>query len=76
MRIIDRNNVGVIFLPSRWKRYRKRTETFAVRVEGSFEVKTREGTLSCPDGYLALDSQGWPYPIAKGEFETIYKEVT
>ena len=55
-----------------WASWRKRVTTKAVRIYGPFTVETREGPLSCPDGYLAVDSQGWPYPIAKDEFETIY----
>ena len=56
------------------KRYRKKTITPAIRMDGPFAVKTREGTLKCPDGYLAIDSAGWPYPIAVDEFERIYEE--
>lgn len=52
--------------------YEKRRTTPAVRIEGSFEVETREGVLSCPDGYLALDTEGYPYPIARKEFKKIY----
>lgn len=54
---------------SAWK---KRHITLAKRIEGPFEVVTREGVLTCPDGYLAIDSAGWPYPIAVDEFEHIY----
>ena len=60
---------------SRLSLYRKKNLTEAVRVDGSFETETREGKISCPDGYLAWDSKGWPYPIAKDEFETIYELV-
>ncbi len=54
---------------SAWK---KRHVTLAKRIEGPFEVVTREGAVTCPDGYLAIDSAGWPYPIAADEFERIY----
>lgn len=27
--------------------------------------------LRCEDGYLAMDSRGYPYPIATDEFESI-----
>jgi len=53
--------------------YRKIRLCEAVRIDGPFEVVTREGILSCLDGYLSWDSEGWPYPIAKAEFETIYE---
>lgn len=44
----------------------------AVRIYGPFKVETREGVLECPDGYLAVDVNGWPYPIEKGTFEKLY----
>jgi hypothetical protein len=53
--------------------YQKKQLTHAVRIAGPFSVETREGTLTCPDGWLALDSGGWPYPIAADEFERIYE---
>jgi hypothetical protein len=55
--------------------FRKKRLTRACRITGPFEVVTREGTLTCPDGYLALDSKGWPYPIAVDEFDEIYEIV-
>jgi len=58
-----------------WPHYRKRVLTPAIRMEGSFTVETREGPLTCPDGYLAVDAHGWPYPIATEEFELIYELV-
>jgi len=59
-----------------WKQYRKLLFTRAVRIDGPFIVNTLEGKLQCSDGYLAMDAHGWPYPITKEEFETIYEEVT
>ena len=44
-------------------------------MNGPFACETREGTVICSDGYLAVDSVGYPYPIARTEFEIIYKEV-
>lgn len=58
-----------------WAQFRKKTLTRALRIDGPFEVETREGTLTCPDGWLAVDSAGWPYPIAADEFERIYEQV-
>lgn len=55
--------------------YRKKVTTEAVRIKGPFSVQTREGVLTCPDGYLAIDSHGWPYPIAADEFEAIYERA-
>lgn len=59
-------------IPSHMNEWQKRVTTKAVRIQGPFEVETREGTLRCPDGYLAVDTGGWPYPIAADEFERIY----
>ncbi len=65
-----------ISYPSRWSRYAKQTTTPARRIKGPFDVMTREGAISCEDGWLAVDSGGWPYPIAADEFDRIYKEDT
>lgn len=53
--------------------FRKKVFTHAVRMAGPFTVETREGTLECPDGWLAIDAHGWPYPIAAEEFAAIYE---
>jgi archaellum component FlaC len=54
-------------------RYQKTALVRVVRIEGPFAVKNREGTLHCADGYLALDSEGYPYPVGHEEFERIYR---
>lgn len=53
--------------------YRKRHLTQATRIDGPFRVETAEGPLDCQDGYLALDSRGYPYPIDAKEFAAIYE---
>lgn len=53
--------------------YRKKVITRAVQMDDPFTVKTKEGELTCSDGYLALDSEGWPYPISRGDFEAMYE---
>lgn len=53
--------------------HRKKTETPALRIEGPFAVETSEGTMQCPDGWLAIDSAGNPYPIEKSVFEATYE---
>jgi hypothetical protein len=53
--------------------YRKKVLTSACRIKGPFIVETREGTLRCEDGWLALDSNGDPYPIAVDVFEELYE---
>lgn len=55
--------------------FRKKVTTKAVRMVGPFKVVTREGVLECDDGWLAIDSGGWPYPISAQEFARIYEPV-
>lgn len=59
--------------PKYWPTYRKKVLTHAIRITGPFVVLTSEGTMSCADGYLAVDARGYPYPIAAAEFELIYE---
>jgi len=56
------------------RKFRKKVLTRAIRINTEFTVETSEGKLSCKDGYLAIDARGYPYPIAKDEFEKIYVE--
>lgn len=58
-----------------WIPYRKVVATDMVRMDGPFCVQTREGFITCQDGFLAVDSGGWPYPIAADEHARIYVEV-
>jgi len=56
--------------------YQKKVPTLAVRVEGPFKVHTSEGIMTCEDGYLCRDARGYPYPVAKDEFDLIYRPST
>lgn len=56
-----------------WRDMQKLGTTQVRRMQGPFSTMTREGAIDCPDGYLAVDSGGWPYPIAKDECERIYR---
>lgn len=58
-----------------WRRYMKRHATQMIRIDGPFEVQTREGVVQCADGFLAIDSGGWPYPISKEEQERMYVDM-
>lgn len=58
------------------KKYRKKVLTRAIRIVGEFKVDTGQGIATCKDGYLALDARGYPFPIAKEEFEKIYVETS
>jgi hypothetical protein len=74
--ILQSNDDGQgVMNPSTWQEWRKTATTRAMRIEGPFKVLTREGPLECPDGYLAVDAHGYPYPINKEEFEKIYEPV-
>jgi len=71
MRLYTKNDYNS--LKPKLRKYRKKTLTEIVRISESFQVQTREGMLTCKDGYLAFDSDGWPYPIAFEEHGNIYK---
>jgi hypothetical protein len=49
---------------STFQPYRKRGVTMMARVKGPFTVMTQEGEVECDDGWVALDEEGWPYPIS------------
>jgi hypothetical protein len=57
----------------KFSEYQKTQPTKAMRVKGPFQVATREGIVSCSDGWLAIDSDGWPYPIEAQEFARVYE---
>lgn len=53
--------------------FRKVRPTAAVRMRGRFECLTSEGNVAaCDDGWLAVDSEGHPYPVNAHEFEATY----
>ncbi len=57
-------------------RYQKIRATPAVRIEGTFHCLTSEGNVaSCTDGWLAIDSRGYPYPVNDYEFALSYRVV-
>ena len=60
---------------SKFESYIKKEPVLATRIRGPFTVKTREGEVTTPDGWLAIDHHGWPYPIADNEFKAIYEEL-
>lgn len=65
------------YKPEDWPMWRKRQLTRATRVLGPFEVEEREGNkVLCSDGYIAVDRAGFPYPIAREEFEETYECVS
>ena len=65
--------VGAIPGESKFRLYRKKVLTRAVRIEGPFTVETSEGLMRCADGFLCMDARGYPYPVAADEFALIYE---
>lgn len=62
-----------------WADYRKTTTTRMAPIEGPCVVITQEGPYTLPTGWkgqLALDSQGWPYPVAAEVFAETYEPVS
>jgi hypothetical protein len=56
--------------------YRKVDSTRVARVDGPFEVQTIDGAIvRCEDGYIGVDSSGFPYPIAAEVFRSSYEPV-
>ena len=54
-----------------WRR--RITMVQAARVDGPFTVETPHGPVTGEEGdWVALDTQGNPYPIASGVFEETY----
>jgi len=71
MTVTDENNLPL----GDWKDYRKTTTTRMLRMDGPFAVQTLEGLVDCPDGWLAVDTQGHPYPVAATIHDQSYEEV-
>jgi hypothetical protein len=56
-----------------YRTYKKVFRPKAIRMSGPFSCLTGEGNIaSCEDGWLAIDSQGHPYPIGAAEFDSTY----
>ena len=70
--VITRDNVMAYVDLKVWPTWKKKLPTRAVRMNGRFIVKTREGELVCENGWLALDTNGDPYPIADDVFQKTY----
>lgn len=74
--VFDRESIGVATPPvGEWTLCRKTALTPMIRVVGAFEVETSEGRMRCEDGYLAVDSEGNPYPIAAEVAAASYESV-
>jgi hypothetical protein len=58
-----------------WTLHQKKVPTRMIRIDGPFEVETKEGRLKCLDGWLAVDSAGFPYPISASDYDDMYEPV-
>lgn len=52
--------------------FAKQGVTLLARVNGPFSCETKEGLVTCRDGWLALDADGDPYPVADDVFRKSY----
>lgn len=60
-----------------YQQFRKTRITDAIKISGTFHCITSEGNIaSCTDGWLAVDSRGYPYPVNSAEFESTYEPVS
>lgn len=62
--------------PQKWEKFRKIVPTPMLRIAGQFVCETREGPLTCNNGWLAVDQQGFPYPIEASEHAKTYELIT
>jgi hypothetical protein len=73
MLTISKDNVGVVEAADGWQEYVKVTPTRMVRMTRPFACETKEGLVECEDGFLAIDAEGFPYPVAKTIHDKTYK---
>jgi hypothetical protein len=71
------NTFDAHHLPAQpYELYRKLLPTRMWRIDGPFTCLTIDGNwATCKDGWLALDAQGHPYPIASTEQACNYESV-
>lgn len=58
-----------------FKPHRKKAITQIARVEGQFTCMTSNGPVQCDNGYVAIDRDGYPYPISVKAFDEAYVEI-
>lgn len=61
-----------------WGSYRKKTVTRMTPIDGPCVIETQEGDYFLPegwDGFLALDAEGWPYPLVASVHQRSYEPV-
>lgn len=73
MLTVSKDNLSIIEAADGWKDYVKVTPTKMIRMIGPFQCETKEGLVECEDGFLAVDAEGYPYPVAKSIHDKTYK---
>lgn len=73
MKIFDRAARETMPPAAEFEEFVKTTPTRMVRIQGSFKVMTLHGLVECDDGWLALDEDGWPYPVDARVKEKSYR---
>ncbi|RLC76536.1 MAG: hypothetical protein DRJ03_28500 [Chloroflexi bacterium] len=60
----------------KWRFFRKKVPTRAFQTDFDFFIHTREGAVyGCAGDWIALDSEGNPYPIGDKIFRELYEPV-
>lgn len=59
-----------------WQEFYKVLPTRMRRMDGPFTVRTREGVVRSEDGWLALDANDDPYPVAADVHTATYQEAS
>lgn len=73
MLTVTKENIDLLQAADGWQEYVKVTPTKMVRMSGPFACDTKEGRVECADGFLAVDAEGFPYPVAKSIHDATYK---
>lgn len=69
---VRKENLHLLEATFGWQKYIKVTPTKMMRMSGPFACVTKEGRVECEDGFLAIDAEGFPYPIAKSIHDKTY----
>lgn len=59
-----------------WEEFSRSNTTKMVRIDGPFTITTKGEEVRCEDGWLALDSDGDPYPVDAQVHRTSYTQVS
>jgi hypothetical protein len=76
MKHFDKDNLPLPI--SEMALHRKKTLTPMIMVDGPFSVETQEGKYELPEGwrgFVAVDNEGFPYPISLENYHSSYEPV-